>query len=636
MGWFVRPRTPLGKLSGVLSARGGASLYHSRVRPPAPGRPGALETMTAAGRWAIVLVVAFVVLSVVATSVLLWSLSGTSWTQGERILHLRLDGSIPEIVAHDPLTKALGQDATDLRDILDALERARTDRGIKGVLVEIGQPELGWAQNEEVRAALVRLRETNKFTWAYMETAGEFSGGNGAYMLAAACEKIFLSPPGDVGVTGLRVETPFVRGLLDKLGVVPQFAQRKEFKNAANTYTEKEYTPAHREATGRLIRSLFEDMVAAIADGRKLTPARVRELVSSGPFTGPEALERGLVDELVYRDEVIERVEAEASEKKSLVGVEAYLREGRPNDRGAERIALVYGVGGVNRGRSGSSPLSGDVMGSDTIVRALRTAREDRRVAAVVFRVDSPGGSYVASDLIRREVELTKKVKPVIVSMGNLAASGGYFVSMQANRILAGSGTITGSIGVFGGKLVTRDMWKDKLGVTFGPLQEGDNADFWSSQNEYTARGWERMNAGMDRIYADFTQKAAAGRGMPIEQLEPLAHGRVWSGRDALERKLVDEIGGLREAIEIARREGKIDEGDRFEVIVLPRPTGILESFLGDKEEASLQAALAAQQIGAVTRGLPREARDVVRALSILGMADRDYALLAPSIPVIR
>ena len=573
--------------------------------------------MTRSARWAIAFVVLFVVTSFAVVLLFLTSFGGSHFVPTSGVLHVKLDGEIPELAPHDSLTRALGREAVDLRDLLDALQKAQTDDGIHGVFVEIGSPSLGVAQSEELRAALGRYRKSGKWAWAFLETAGEFQGGNGAYLIAAACDRVILAPPGDVALTGLRSETPFVRGLFDKLGIVPQFGQRKEFKNAPNTYTEKDYTPAHREATGRLLGSIFADVVAAIAAGRRLTPARVRELVAYGPYPGPEAKERGLVDDLMYRDEALDALDRKAG-GRTLVGVARYLRGGRPHDGGGPRIAVIYAVGGVNRGRSGSSPFGGDTMGSDTIVAALRRAREDDGVAAVVLRVDSPGGSYVASDIIRREVELTNRAKPVIASMGNVAASGGYFVSMDARKIVADSSTITGSIGVFAGKMVTRDLWEQKLGVHWGGLQEGDNADFWSSVTPYSAKGEERLNAMLDRIYADFTTKAAKGRGLGIEELEPLAHGRVWSGKDALERKLVDRIGGLHEAIELARETAKV--GPRYRVEVLPEPQGFLQTLFARDDE---------------TRLLPVAVRQVLHKLAT-ETDGREQFLSVPDLPEIR
>jgi protease-4 len=233
------------------------------------------------------------------------------------------------------------------------------------------------------------------------------------------------------------------------------------------------------------------------------------------------------------------------------------------------------------------------------------------------MRVDSPGGSYVASDVIRREVELTRKAKPLIVSMGNVAASGGYFVSMDAGKIFADSGTITGSIGVFGGKLVTHGMWEEKLGINWSGIHTGDNADFWSTQTEYSAKGWERMNAWLDRIYADFTTKAAKGRGMQVTELEPLAHGRVWSGKDALERKLIDRIGGLADAVDEARQQAGVAADARYSIIILPETPGLLRSFFSRDE----------------TFALPPEARQALRALALVSPQGDERLLLDPTIP---
>lgn len=573
--------------------------------------------MTRAVRWAILLVVLFVVASVAAAILVLWSLSGGAPWRRSDVLWLKVDGPVAELSSHDSLSRIFKRDVPDLRDMLDALDRGREDARVAGVFVEIADPGLGFAQNEELRAALGRFRKSGKWAWAYMETAGEAGSGDGAYLLASACDKILLAPPGDLGLTGLRIETPFIRGLLDKLEVVPEFGQRKEFKNAVNTFTEKDYTPAHREATLGLLESLYGEMIDAIAKGRRLTADRARSLIAGGPYTGPESLKLSLVDELLYRDQVIDKIETQAGRKDPLVGVSEYLRGGRPHDSGWRKIAVVYAVGAITRGKAGHDPLMGDIAGSDTIAAALRKAREDKDVAAVVLRVDSPGGSYVASDVIRREVELTKKEKPLVVSMGNYAASGGYFISMDGGNIVADAGTLTGSIGVFGGKMVTRGLWEDKLGIHWGELQTADNGAFYSTQSGYSKEGWDRMNAWLDRIYADFTTKAAAGRGMKITELEPLAHGRVWSGKDALDRKLIDKIGGLYEALDQARALAGLESDARYQVEVLPQPPSLFQSFFGRGDAFAL----------------PAEARQALRALALLNPQAEEQLLLDPSLP---
>ncbi|RMG45828.1 MAG: signal peptide peptidase SppA [Acidobacteria bacterium] len=501
------------------------------------------------------------------------------------VLHIDLDGPVVEIAPRDPIAEMLGRRRLSMRDLLDGLEKASEDHAIEGLLLDIGSPSLGWAQIEELREAIRRFRENGKWATAYLDTAGELGGGNGIYLLATACDRIVLAPPGDVGLTGLRIETPFVRGLLDKLGVEPQFGQRKEFKNAVNVFTSRDYTPAHREATERLLDSLFASLVEGVASGRGLTPERVRELIDGGPYTSAEALEAGLVDEVAYRDEVLAKIESDTGSDDPLVPLQRYLRSGRPHAAGGHKIAVVYAVGQIALGRSRKLPTGLRVMGSETMTRALRRAREDRSVEAVVLRVDSPGGSYVASDLIRREVELTKREKPVIVSMGNVAASGGYFISMHADRILADTDTLTGSIGVYAGKFVTRRFWRDKLGINFGGIQRGANAEMMSSQEPFDERARARLEALLDRIYDDFVTKAAEGRGMTPEELEPLARGRVWTGRDALERGLVDEIGGLQRAIAVAAERAGIPEGAAIAIEVLPRPQTFLEALLDGNDD---------------------------------------------------
>ncbi|MBP7147782.1 MAG: signal peptide peptidase SppA [Acidobacteria bacterium] len=577
--------------------------------------------MTQAARWATILILAFFLVSIGAVLAVIWA-AGTPRLAfgGPSVVAIRLEGEVPETAGLNPFQQLFGR-ALDFRDLLDGVEKARTDPRIKTILLEVRAPALGWAQVEELRAALSRFRASGKNVVAFMETAGEFSGATGMYLVASAADRVVLAPPGDVGLLGVRVETPFVRGLFDKLEVTPQFGQRKEFKNAANIYTDQDYTPAHREATSRLLASLHEDVLAAVAADRKLTVPRVRELVDGGPYTGPEALENGLVDELAYRDEVLGQLEDAAGGKQPFVTLEQYLAHDRPHDSGRRKIALVYAVGAIARGDSQDDPLAGLVAGSDTITRALRAAREDDSVVAVVLRVDSPGGSYVASDLVRREVALTREVKPVIASMGNVAASGGYFVAMQASQIVADSGTITGSIGVLAGKLVTERFWQDKLGIRFAGLQEGKNADFYSSQVPWDEADWRRMDAMLDRIYADFVAKAAEGRGIPAQELEPNAHGRVWSGKDALERGLVDSIGGLADAIELARAEAGLDPGDAYRVVVLPRQPTLVEALFNRQRKEFV---------------LSREARAVLRALGLARGATGEQFLLDPAVPDIR
>lgn len=577
--------------------------------------------MSGAGRWAIVLILLFLVLAVAIFAIVLVTLGVTpSSIDPGRVLVLRLDGAIEESKATDPFTEVFSKGRLDLRDIVLGLEEAAEDDSIIGLFVEIRSPGMGFAQLEEVHQAILDFRKSGKKTFAFLETAGEFSAGVGHYVLASACESIYLAPPGDVALINLRAETPFYRGLFDKLEIKPEFGQRKEYKNAVNTYTHSDYTDAHRRATSMLLDTLTTSLVDAIVAGRELTEERVREVIDNGPYVASRALEIGLVDALFYRDEVEAKIEEWAGEKDPFLSLASYVEERRPYSRGGRRIALIYAVGGVQRGSSKrASMFSGDVLGSDTVSRALRRAREDDAISAVVLRVDSPGGSYVASDIIRREVELTKEIKPVVVSMGNYAASGGYFISMQATHIVAGSGTLTGSIGVFAGKLVTRDFWRNKIGINYQGLGPGKNGDFYSSQEPYSEFARARLEEMLDRIYMDFVGKAAEGRGKTYDEFEPLAHGRVWVGSDAFERELVDELGGLKTALHRAARLAGLEEDERFRVKVLPEVPGFWAQFFESSE---------------VSIDLPKEIEHALQTLHTTTRPINETVLLDPSLPV--
>lgn len=392
------------------------------------------------------------------------------------VLEIDLERPLAEYVPRDPLASLLQSRRVLLRDVLEALERAKRDDRVIGLVARIGQAPLGLAQIQELRDAIADFRGGGKRAIAFGEAFGEFGPGNGAYYLATGFAEIYLQPSGDVGVTGLLAEAPFLRGTLDKLGVVPRFSARGEYKNAVNTFTEYRFTPPHREATEQLITSQFGQIVRGIATARGLSEDGVRGIIDRAPLSAQEALDAHLVDGLAYRDEVLAKLDAGGA-KPERVPLLRYLALAVPPSTHGDTIALIHGVGAVQRGKSGVDPLSGDVgMGSDTVTAAFRDAVEADRVRAILFRIDSPGGSYVASDTIWREVSRAREAgKPVIVSMGNVAASGGYFVAIPADRIVAQPGTITGSIGVFAGKMLTSGFWQ-KLGVSFDKVHTGENA----------------------------------------------------------------------------------------------------------------------------------------------------------------
>ena len=555
--------------------------------------------MTKGGKGLLVVVLVIAVFGVVLVGAgILVSGMGKPSVPKKAILELDLERGIPETPPDNPFAAFGGERALTLRDVVDALEKAGDDPHVVGLVARLGAAPIGVAEIQEIRDAVKAFRAKKKFAVAYSETFGEFGPGNGPYYLATAFDEIWLQPSGDLGLNGLVGESPFLRGVLDKLGVKPEFGQRHEFKNAMNQYTETKFTDAHREATKALIESIYGQMVKGIAEGRKMTEDEVRALVDRGPFLGPEALEARLVDGLAYRDEVHAKLVMKGGADAKFFGLPAYLKEeGRPHAEGKRTIALVYGIGGVVRGKSSGNPLTGgQTMGSETVAKAIRTAVEDDDVAAILFRVSSPGGSYVASDTIWREVVLAKKAgKPVIISMGDVAASGGYFVAMPADKIVAQPGTITGSIGVLAGKMVTPAMW-EKVGLTFDQVEVGANANMWNASRSFSPAEWARFNAWLDRIYDDFTSKVADGRKLPKEKVLEIAKGRVWTGEDAKEIGLVDELGGYATALKLAKAAAKIPADEKVKVTVFPRERNPFETLAarlsGEEEDESSFTAI--------------------------------------------
>ncbi|TMR16721.1 signal peptide peptidase SppA [Nonomuraea turkmeniaca] len=515
------------------------------------------------------------------------------------VLELDLTEGITEGPPTDPLAAVLSMRKTRLSDVLSGLKRARQDSRVKALIVKMGSTPLGLATVQELRQAVIQFRSSGKLTVAFAETFGEFGGGTVPYYLASAFERLYLQPSGDVGLTGVALEQRFLKGALTKLGVGFEAGQRHEYKTAPNTFTQNHMTEPHRESMGRIVESVTETMIAGIADGRRLDAGKVRELIDRGPFTAAEAREAGLVDGLAYRDEVYDEIKQAAGGEAHLLYVSRYAKAAAvrklPHPM-ADGIALVHGSGMIKAGRSGRSPLGGGgAMGSDTISGALRAARRDEHIKAVVFRVDSPGGSYVASDTVWREVSLTRKVKPVIVSMGDLAASGGYFVSMAADVIVAQPGTLTGSIGVYGGKPVFSELL-EKMGISSEIVAEGANAGMFSTSRSFSPEQWERINAWLDRIYDDFVAKVAESRKLTRERTHELARGRVWTGADAQANGLVDELGGLEDALALARKRAGLS--DDAPVRTYPR-LNPLERLRGPESSEDKSAALARVRLDA-------------------------------------
>ncbi len=460
----------------------------------------------------------------------------------------------------DPLDRLRSRGRPQLRPTLRALHDAAADRHVLGLIVKVGGA-LPWAQMQELRLGVRNFAASGKPTIAWAENFGEGRGEMAGYVLATAFDEIWLQPGGGVGMLGVGVETTFLRGALDRLGLEPQFEQRHEYKNAADTILRTEYSDAHREALSRLTESIYEDAVDAIAVGRRQDPARVREHIDSGPRTATEARDAGLVDRLGYRDEVYADLRRTVGDGAQLLFADRWRprRRVRTPLRKRGHVALVEVRGAITSGRSRRGPM-GRQSGSDSVSAALRAARVDANARAVVLHVDSPGGSAVASETIWREVCRVRDAgKPVVVSMAGTAASGGYYIACPADVIVALPSTLTGSIGVFGGKVVVSGLL-DRLGLTTGTVGRGERSLMFSTRRGFSDAERERLGATIDAIYADFVSKVADGRKRSFTEIDALARGRVWTGSDAARIGLVDELGGLRDALRIARSRAGLPE----------------------------------------------------------------------------
>jgi protease IV len=546
----------------------------------------------------LVIFLVLVVIAVVAAvgGVVLAGRNGLGREEGGRlggptVLVWRVDGPLIE-QAVEPSFPFGGPDVDSMAKLYAAFRAAREDKNVEGLAVYIQDAHFGLAKAQELRRQFGALRRAGKFVECYLEAAGEGGNGTLAYFLASACDKIHLAPAADVNLLGLYAEGVFFKGTLDKLKIEPDFDHVGRYKSAAETFTEKQFSPSAAEALNEVLDESFGQIVAGIAEGRRLPAAAVRRLIDGGPYSAPEALAGGLIDGLAYPDEFRKRVEKRAGGKPQLVAIEDY----EPGSGlAAKRVAVVFALGVIARGEGGTPPFGGEVvLGSDGIAKVLRDLADDGSVSAVVLRIDSPGGSALASDLILREVELLQRKKPVVVSMSDVAASGGYYIAAKARKIVAEPATLTGSIGVVGGKFVTRGLEEEVLGITREPLKRGANADFYTSYAPYSPEQQARVHRLMERVYSLFVGHVAAGRRMSRQGVEAIAEGRVWTGQRARQLGLVDELGGLDRAIELAREAAGIARGERLRLDYYPERPSWIELLGRKRREPLLKAELPA------------------------------------------
>jgi protease IV len=474
------------------------------------------------------------------------------------VLELDLTKTPDEAGLGDGIIDLLASKSMTLRQIEEALERAGSDERVKGLVVDLGA-SFSYATNEELRDAITAFRKRGKFTLAFAESYGEAGSSSGGYPIAAACQEIWLQPSGELNLTGIVTETPFLRGMLDKLGVVPSIGKREEYKSAPDELTDTSYSPAFKESLESILGSLYDQLAGAVADGRGLSIEATKALIDRGPFLAEDAVTAKLVDHLGYHDEIKDAARRRAGPGGKLVQLADYFRAARASGGEGSVIAMIAASGPIVSGSSGlDEPFGITRIGADTLSDTIDEAVRASDVAAILLRIDSPGGSYVASDTIWHAVNRAKAAgKPVIVSMGGVAASGGYFIAAPATKIVAEPGTLTGSIGVFGGKLVLKGLL-DKLGISIDTVKFGANAGLWSSNEDFTPEGRSHLEASLDAVYKDFTTKVVAARGIAASRIPEIAKGRVFTGAQAQKLGLVDALGGFPEALELAREAAHI------------------------------------------------------------------------------
>jgi protease IV len=553
--------------------------------------------------WVLVAGVAAVAVGAAAVGAVALVLRGqkgqsASWA-GRSYLYLNLNEEIPEQPPTE-LPTLLERRPPTLRTLVAGLDRAAADSKVTAVVLRVSiLPDSGWGKVQELRDAITRFRKSGKPAYAHLEFVG-----NKEYYLATACTSIYAVPSALLDVTGLRSETTFFGGTLDKLGVQAQFEGVGRYKNAPNQYTEKSFTEPHREQMEALLDSVYEQYVTAIRESRKKSPEEVQAIIDGGPYNAVDAVKAGLVDELLYEDQLQEKMQ-----DAGRLSPGRYVRGAGRGGFGLDsrpKVALVYVVGEIVPGESLASPFGGQVAGSDTVAAALRQARRDGDVKAIVLRVDSPGGSGTASDVIWREVILARKEKPVVVSMGDVAASGGYYVAMGSDAIVAQPGTITGSIGVFGGKFALRGLY-DKLGITKEVLARGQHADLFTEYRPWTDDERQKVRSLMVAFYEDFLNRAAEGRKKTRDEVDAVAQGRVWTGTEALHHGLVDRLGGLDVALALAKERARIGADQEVQLVVLPERKGLLETILERQEDG----------LGDVR--VPRDVKSLLRWSRLLG-----------------
>ncbi|MEO6656479.1 MAG: signal peptide peptidase SppA, partial [Pyrinomonadaceae bacterium] len=507
------------------------------------------------------------------------------------------------------------------------LRKAKIDNRIGAVMLDIDFPGIGWGKADELRDAVKEFKTSGKPVYAYMEI-----GTNREYYLATAADKVYLPPSGDLYINGFAAEAMFYKGSLDKLGIEADVIQiGPKYKNAPDRYTKKEMGEGQREVINAVLDEYFSRFTGAISESRKKSVDDVKAVVDAAPYNAVQAKLLGLIDDALYRDQVDSdlKVKLGYKENEKLRTISGGDYREIPSDslglNTGEKVAVIYASGAINVGHSSNGPLNGEMVGSDTLVSAINDAATDKSIRAIVLRVDSPGGSALASDLMWHAIENAKAKKPFVVSMSDVAASGGYYIACNANKIVAEPSTVTGSIGMFLGKPVVKGLY-DWLGVTNEYVMRGKNAGIFRETEKWSPEERSKMESMGNTVYYDnFVPKVAKGRNKTNEEVNTLGQGRVWTGTQAKANGLIDEFGGLEEAIDVAKELATLPAGKDVKRVVFPEPRPFLETLFGNESSAQTKEE---QAQAALLESLPSDIRRAFRFAALLDKMQRGEAML--------
>ena len=574
------------------------------------------------------LVFLFFVMCIIGLAVLMSSFRAPAMASNT-VLILNVSGGLPDYVAEDELAKAFGiAQKQSFSRLLTQIRKAKVDKRIGGMVLDINFPGIGWGKANELREAIADFKTTGKPVYAYMEI-----GMNREYYIATAADKIFLAPAGDLYVNGFAAEAMFYKGSLDKLGIEAEVIQvGPKYKNAPDQYTKKEMGEGQKEVINAILDEYFRHFTTAIAESRKKTVDEVKAIVDDAPYHARDAKEIGLIDGASTEDEVYAQMKTRLGydEDEELKTIRTSAYRDIPSDslglNNGERVAVIFASGAITLGSSNDSIFGGQMTGSDTIVRAVNDAAADRSIKAIVLRIDSPGGSALASDQMWHAIESAKKKgKPVVVSMSDVAASGGYYIATNADRIVAEPTTITGSIGVFMGKPVVKGFY-DWLGITNQYTMRGKNAGIFRETEKWTPEERAKMEEQTNKIYyEDFLPKVADGRNMDVEKANSIGQGHVWTGTQAKENGLIDEFGGFEKAISIAKQLANLPEDKDVHRVVFPEPQPFFEAWLGDPDASEIKEQKAK---AAIFESLPEDVRRAFRYVEMFEQMKHGEAIL--------